>query len=280
MHLLQAIDLQLGYDDCCIVENLSTEIPESKITAIVGANGSGKTTVLKAFARILKPFAGAVYLDGEAIHTMATRRLAQILSILPQTATAPDGLTVYELVSYGRFPHRRQFLRLSPEDQRMIDWALEVVELTELSNRPLDTLSGGQQQRVWIAMTLAQGARFLLLDEPTSHLDLCHQLEVMELLVRLNVNENKTIVMVLHDLNLAARFAHHMIALKDGEIVATGTPNDVMNTTTLHEVFGIDAHIGRDPRNGAPFCIPYMAPADQRFPGGDCATAACGDQHP
>lgn len=259
MNHLQSQNLCVGYEDAVVIENLSVNVPPGQITAIVGANGSGKSTLLKTFARILTPFAGCVYLDGKEIHSTPTRELARRMSILPQRAQAPEALTVYELASYGRYPHRKWLRGSTADDAHMIRWALETVALSDLQDRSVCSLSGGQQQRVWVAMTLAQGASYMLLDEPTSHLDTCHQLEIMELLSRLNRQEGKTIVMVLHDLNLAARYAHHMIALKDGGIVASGTPENVMTKETLFNVFGIDAHIMRDPRNGSPMCIAYAA---------------------
>jgi iron complex transport system ATP-binding protein len=259
MNELHSQDLCVGYDDQIVIDHLDIGIPPGKITAIVGSNGSGKSTLLKAFARILTPFEGCVYLDGQQVHATPTRELARRLSILPQKAQAPEALTVGELASYGRYPHRRWLRGADKDDERMVAWALDIVGLTELRERPVHSLSGGQQQRVWIAMTLAQGASYMLLDEPTSHLDACHQLEVMELLARLNRDEGKTIVMVLHDLNLAARYAHHMIALKDGCIALTGAPQLVMTAETLRTVFGIHAHIMSDPRCGTPMCIAYAA---------------------
>ncbi|QDU60260.1 putative siderophore transport system ATP-binding protein YusV [Planctomycetes bacterium Pan216] len=255
--------LTVRYERKTVIEQLSVSLPVEKISAIVGANGSGKSTALKAFSRILSPYDGRVVLNSHSIHEMPSKELARKLSILPQAAQAPDSLTVGELVSYGRYPHRRWFSSLGSDDHDKIDWALEIVDLSDLRDRPVASLSGGQQQRVWIAMTLAQGAEILLLDEPTSHLDTCHQLEVMELLARLNRDEGKTVVMVLHDLNLAARYAHHMIALKDGDIADEGTPEEVMNSETLRTVFGIEAHITRDPRIGTPICIPYMDKASE-----------------
>ncbi len=259
MNQLHSQNLCVGYEDTIVIDDLSVHVPPGQITAIVGANGSGKSTLLKTFARILKPFAGCVYLDGKEIHATPTRELARRMSILPQKAQAPEALSVYELASYGRYPHRKWLRGSNGDDAHMIQWALEIVGLDDLRDRPVCALSGGQQQRVWIAMTLAQGAPYMLLDEPTSHLDTCHQLEIMELLFRLNREENKTIVMVLHDLNLAARYAHHMIALKDGGIVTSGPPEKVMTEDMLFNVFGIDAHIMRDPRNGLPMCIAYAA---------------------
>lgn len=258
MNELHSQDLCVGYDDAIIIEDLSLHIPHGRITAIVGANGSGKSTLLKTFARVLKPVGGCVSLDGKEIHTTPTRELARRMSILPQKAQAPEALTVYELASYGRFPYRKWLRGTNGKDADMVHWALETVGLTDLSERPVCALSGGQQQRVWIAMTLAQGSSYMLLDEPTSHLDTCHQLEIMELLSRLNRQEDKTVVMVLHDLNLAARYAHHIIALKEGCIASEGTPTEVMDSETLLRVFGIRAHITEDPLYGTPMCIAYM----------------------
>ena len=258
---LRAERLSAGYESRIVIDELSLTLPAGRMTAIVGANGSGKSTLLKAFARILKPLAGAVYLDGDAIHTTPTRELARRLSILPQGSQAPESLTVGELVSYGRYPHRRWLSVLDEEDRRVVTWALEATQITDLEHRPVNAISGGQQQRAWIAMTLAQGAHTLLLDEPTSHLDACHQLEAMELLAELNRDARKTVVLVLHDLNLAARYADHMIAVKNGGVVAAGAPSAVMKPETLLEVFGIAADIICDPRTGRPICIPYLSEA-------------------
>ena len=267
MNQLCSQNLCVGYEGRTIVDDLSVSIAPGKITAIVGANGSGKSTMLKAFSRILAPFSGAAYLDGEQIHSMPTRELARRLSILPQSSQAPESLTVGELASYGRFPHRCRLGARTDEDARMIRWALAVTQLEELEDRPVNSLSGGQQQRAWIAMTLAQGAEILFLDEPTSQLDACHQLEIMELLARLNRDQEKTIVMVLHDLNLAARYADQMIALKSGRIVAAGTPNQVMTEETLRAVYGIRAHVMSDPLTGAPMCIAYLdGPTSKKTP--------------
>jgi iron complex transport system ATP-binding protein len=258
MNQLQTRNLAVGYGERLVVDDLSLEIPPHCITAIVGANGSGKSTLLKACSRILRPVAGVVELDGANLHAIPSRELARRLSILPQNSQAPESLTVGELVSYGRYPHRHWLGAASVEDTEMIRWALAVTALDDLRDRPVNSLSGGQQQRAWIAMTLSQGAEILLLDEPTSHLDTCHQLEVMELLAGLNRELQKTVVMVLHDLNLAARYSHHMIALKEGRIAAAGTPNEVMIADTLADVFGIDAQITHDPRTGTPLCISYL----------------------
>jgi iron complex transport system ATP-binding protein len=258
MGTLATLELAVGYDRLVVVPGLSVAVPEGKITAIVGANGCGKSTILKACARILRPLSGSVQLDGDDVHALPTRGLARRLSLLPQSPGAPESLTVRELVSYGRYPHRRWLGSGHPDDAEMVDWALRVTGTGEFADRPVHSLSGGQQQRAWIAMTLAQGAEVMLLDEPTSHLDTCHQLEVMELLARLNRDAGKTVVMVLHDLNLAARYAHHMLAIKDGRAVAEGTPAQVMTEGHLMEVFGIRARIIPDPQTGTPLCIAYL----------------------
>jgi len=258
MSTLISRELAVGYERRIVVPELSVSLPAGRITAIVGANGCGKSTILKAFARILRPLAGGVWLDEARVHDIPSRQLAQRMSILPQASAAPEALTVRELVSYGRYPHRRWLGMGHPDDAEMVSWALRTTTTEEFADRPIHALSGGQQQRVWIAMTLAQGAELLLLDEPTSHLDTCHQLEVMELLARLNREAGKTVVMVLHDLNLAARYADHMLAIQEGRIAASGTPEEVMTEATLERVFGIRAQILTDPRTGTPLCIAYL----------------------
>jgi iron complex transport system ATP-binding protein len=257
MGRLYAKQVNIAYGDQVIVEQLNLTIPTGKITALVGANGSGKSTILKTLARIMKPNDGAVFLDGKAIHTQSTREVAKQLAILPQNPTAPDGLTVSELVSYGRFPHQKGFGSLTREDKKIIHWAIDVTGISEFCDRPVEQLSGGQRQRAWIAMALAQQTDFLFLDEPTTFLDMAHQLEVLELLNKLNKEEQRTIVMVVHDLNHAARYAQHMIAIKKGKVVCEGTPDQVMTHDMLREVFGIEADIIPDPRTGVPLCLPY-----------------------
>jgi len=249
--------LSLAYESKLIVEDLNIEIPIGKITALVGANGSGKSTILKSMARILKPKDGSVFLDGKAIHKQSTKKIAQQLAILPQNPEAPSGLTVRELVSYGRFPYQKGFGKLKNDDREMIEWALSVTTLTEFEDRSVDSLSGGQRQRAWIAMALAQGTDILLLDEPTTFLDMAHQFEVLHLLKKLNEKENRTIIMVVHDLNHASGFAHHMVSIKSGKVVKEGNPSKVMTPPVLEEVFGIKADIIPDPRTGIPLCIPY-----------------------
>lgn len=249
--------LNIGYGEQLIVKNLSVNIPDKKITAIIGANGCGKSTLLKAITRIVSQQSGTVVLDGKDILKENTKVLAKKMATLPQTPESASGLTVGELVSYGRFPYQKGFGRLTKKDYEIIDWSLEVTGTAEYKFRPVDALSGGQRQRVWIAMALAQETDIIFLDEPTTYLDLAHQLEVLELLQKLNVEQERTIVMVLHDLNHAARFADYLIALKDGEIVKAGTCEEVITCDVLEKVFQIDAEIGRDPRTNKPMCITY-----------------------
>ncbi|MGO4951132.1 ABC transporter ATP-binding protein [Paenibacillus sp. DRB1-1] len=257
MFRLKTANLDIAYEDRLIVEDLNVEIPQGKITALVGANGSGKSTILKTMARIMNPKGGSVLLDGKSIHKQSTREVAKQLAILPQNPTAPEGLTVTELVSYGRFPYQKGFGSMKAEDRKMVEWAIQVTGMSEFHDRPIDQLSGGQRQRAWIAMALAQDTDILFLDEPTTFLDMAHQLEVLHLLEYLNTSEERTIVMVVHDLNHAARYAQHMIAIKKGKAEAVGTPTEVMSPDVLREVFGIEADIVIDPRTGVPLCLPY-----------------------
>jgi iron complex transport system ATP-binding protein len=250
-------DLNIGYGERLIVKDLNIEIPDKKITTIIGPNGCGKSTLLKAITRIISQQSGTVFLDGMDISKENTKILAKKMAILPQTPESASGLTVGELVSYGRFPFQKGFGRLTKRDYEIIDWALEVTGTIDYKFRSVDALSGGQRQRVWIAMALAQETEMIFLDEPTTYLDMAHQLEVLELLQKLNAEQERTIIMVLHDLNQAARFADYIIALKDGEIVKAGSCEEVINRDVLKKVFHIDAEIGRDPRTGKPMCITY-----------------------
>jgi iron complex transport system ATP-binding protein len=254
---LTTSNLDIAYDDRLIVQNLNIAIPQGKITALVGSNGSGKSTILKTMARLMHPSGGSVLLDGRSIHKQSTKEVAKQLAILPQNPTAPDGLTVAELVSYGRFPYQKGFGSLTKEDRRIIQWAIEATGMGEFADRPVDQLSGGQRQRAWIAMALAQETDILFLDEPTTFLDMAHQLEVLHLLQKLNEMNNRTVVMVVHDLNHASRYAHHMVAIKKGTVVGEGTPAEVMTPDILREVFNIEADIVPDPRTGVPLCLPY-----------------------
>ncbi|MGE7999503.1 ABC transporter ATP-binding protein [Lysinibacillus sp. NPDC093190] len=257
MAVLTIDHVDIGYSSSPIVKDLSVEIPKGKITTLIGPNGCGKSTLLKAVARLLKIQQGAVYLDGKALHEMNTKSIAKRMAILPQSATAPGGLTVIELVSYGRFPYQSGMGTLRKEDYDYIHWAIEVTGLKEYQDRSIEALSGGQRQRVWIAMALAQGTDILILDEPTTYLDLAHQLDVLLLLKKLNEEEGRTIVMVLHDLNHASRFSDFMMAIRDGQLVVSGSPHEVMAEENLKEIFNIKAHMAVCPYSNNPICLTY-----------------------
>jgi iron complex transport system ATP-binding protein len=252
---LHAENLSLAYDNHAIISGLNLVIPPGKITALVGPNGCGKSTLLRGLARLLPPKQGHVYLDGKAIHAMPSKLLAKQLGILPQSPSAPEGLTVRELVAQGRYPHQSWFHQWSRTDDDLTRQALVTTKMLEFADRPLDTLSGGQRQRAWIAMALAQESSILLLDEPTTFLDLAYQIDVLDLLHELN-ESGRTIVMVLHELNLACRYAHHLVAMRDGAIWAQGEPAAVMTGRMVAEVFRLNAHIVPDPVSGTPMCIP------------------------
>jgi len=207
--------LSLGYNDTLIIENLDLEIPKGEITVFIGGNGCGKSTLLRSIARLLKPKSGAIILNGKELTSLASKEIAKQLAILPQSPIAPEGLTVYQLVKQGRYPHQSWLKQLTKEDEEKVENALSVTKLTNLKDRSIDELSGGQRQRAWIAMTLAQNTDIILLDEPTTYLDMTHQIEILDLLFELNEKENRTIIMVLHDLNLACRYAHNLVAIKD-----------------------------------------------------------------
>ncbi len=257
MSKLRTEKITLAYDEGAVVRDLTIEVPEGRVTSVVGPNGCGKSTLLRSLARLMKPRGGAVYLDGAAISRLPTREVARRLGILPQSPAAPEGLTVRELAAQGRYPHQSWLRQWSKADERAVEKALETTGVMELADRPLDTLSGGQGQRAWISMALAQETETLLLDEPTTFLDMAHQLEVLQLLERLNREEGRTILMVLHDLNNAARYSHQVIALSRGQVYDAGPPDDVVTPDLLREVFGVEADVVRDPRTGAPLCIPY-----------------------
>lgn len=257
MNTIEVKNIQVSYDKTEIIHDISLQIKENEITTIIGPNGCGKSTLLKAITRIIPFSKGTVLLDGESIVKMNTKELAKRLAILPQMMDHPNGLTVGELVSYGRFPHQRGFNSLTQEDYEMVDWALEMTHTSELKYRDVDTLSGGQRQRVWIAMALAQKTDIIFLDEPTTYLDLAHQLEVLNVLKHLNETQACTIVMVLHDLNHAARFSHNLIALRDGQLIKHGKVEEVMQKEILKEIFQIDAEIVKDPRHHNPVCLTY-----------------------
>ncbi|MBM7539971.1 ABC transporter ATP-binding protein [Amphibacillus cookii] len=253
-----AIDqVKVGYSNLIILDDLSVEIPEKKMTTIVGANGCGKSTLLKAIARILKTQKGAVYLDGKAIQLLSTKEVAKKMAILPQSSQVPTGLTVYELISYGRFPYQTGLGTLKVDDLKHINWAIEATGLNALKDRSVEALSGGQRQRVWIAMALAQDTEILILDEPTTYLDLAHQLDILLLLQKLNKEQKRTIVMVLHDLNHASRVSHNLIAMRNGAIIEEGTPKQVMTRSNLKAIFDIEATMSTCPFSNNPIYLSY-----------------------
>ncbi|MCG0238159.1 MAG: ABC transporter ATP-binding protein [Firmicutes bacterium] len=256
MPVLRTEGLTVAYGERPVLDGLTLTIPAGRITALVGRNGCGKSTLLRALARLLRPRGGTVYLDGASIFRMPTREVARRLGILPQAPSAPEGLTVRELVALGRYPHQGWLRQWSEADERAVESALAATGMLDLADRPLDALSGGQRQRAWIAMALAQETEILLLDEPTTYLDMAHQVEVLELLYELNQARGRTIVMVLHDLNQACRYAHHLVALKDGRIYAQGDPREVVTPEMVREVFGIECCVLTDPLAGTPLCIP------------------------
>ncbi|MGI5350395.1 ABC transporter ATP-binding protein [Streptomyces sp. CA-250714] len=253
---LRADSLHLAYDDRLVIRDLDLAVPEGRITAIVGPNACGKSTLLRALARLLTPREGVVRLDGEEIRSMPTRLLAQRLGILPQSPVAPEGLTVKDLVTRGRSPHQTWWRQWSKADERAVAEALAATGTTDLAERAVDELSGGQRQRAWIAMAVAQGTPVLLLDEPTTYLDLAHQIDVLDLVVDLNRNEGRTVVMVLHDLNQACRYADHLIALKDGRTVGEGRPSDVITASAVEDIFGLSCEVTTDPVSSTPLVIP------------------------
>jgi iron complex transport system ATP-binding protein len=256
MAALHTSGLTLTYGQRAVVEGLTADIPPGKITMIVGANACGKSTLLRGLSRLLKPAAGTVTLDGTDIRARPARQLARSLGLLPQHPAAPDGITVRDLVGRGRYPHQGFFRSWSPEDERAVQRALSATDTLVLAERSVDELSGGQRQRAWIAMALAQETDVLLLDEPTTYLDLAHQVEVLDLITDLNRERGTTVVIVLHDLNLAARYADHVIAMKSGRIVAEGASRDVVTEDLVEEVFGLACRVAPDPVSGAPLIIP------------------------
>ncbi|MFD0900556.1 ABC transporter ATP-binding protein [Actinomadura sediminis] len=255
-HTLAAEDLALGYGDRVVVESLDLTVPPGEITVIVGANACGKSTLLRSLSRLLAPRTGRVVLDGREVHRMPAKELARTLGLLPQSPIAPEGITVLDLVSRGRHPHQGVFARWNAKDDAAVASALDATRTTGLADRAVDELSGGQRQRVWIAMALAQQTDLLLLDEPTTFLDPSHQIDVLDLLTDLNGARGTTIVMVLHDLNLAARYADHLIALADGRVHASGTPAEVLTEDVVRTVFDLESRIIEDPVSGRPLMLP------------------------
>lgn len=254
--VLEALDLTLAYGEHQVSEDLSVQIPRGAITVIVGANACGKSTLLRALARLLNPLSGSVHLDGDDLYRIPTRHVATKLGILPQSPIAPDGITVADLVARGRYPHQGWFRRWNAGDEAALEHALRATSTLDLADRSIDELSGGQRQRVWIAMAIAQDTEVLLLDEPTTFLDLAHQIDVMELLVELNAERGTTIVAVLHDLNQAFRYAQHIIAMRAGSVVAQGPPTELATEDLIHEVFDMSCQIIDDPVSHTPMVVP------------------------
>ena len=255
-HTLNVENLTLGYGDRTVIDSLDLMVPAGKVTAIIGANACGKSTLLRSMSRLLAPRSGHVLLDGKAVHSIPAKQLARTLGLLPQSPIAPEGITVADLVGRGRHPHQGIFARWSKDDDDAVAAALDATETAGLADRAVDELSGGQRQRVWIAMALAQQTDLLLLDEPTTFLDVSHQIEVLDLLTDLNRSRGTTIVMVLHDLNLAARYADHLVAVADGKLHAAGRPEDVLTEATVRTVFGMDHMVLTDPSSGKPLMLP------------------------
>ena len=253
---LRAQGLRLAYDGKVVLDGIDTAVPDGAFTAIIGANGCGKSTLLKSMVNLLRPASGAVTLDGRAVSAIRPRELARSLAMLPQSPIAPEGITVADLVSRGRHPHQGLFSRWTRRDDEAVAAALAATRTAGLAERPVDELSGGQRQRVWIAMALAQQTEILLLDEPTTFLDISHQIEVLDLLTDLNHTRGTTVVMVLHDLNLAARYADHLVTMADGRLHVCGRPEDVLTKETVRHVFGLESRIVADPTSGRPLMLP------------------------
>ena len=257
MSCISTKNLNISYGILDIVKDLNLDIPKGKITTIIGSNGCGKSTILKTIARIIQAKSGDIFVNNINIKEQSPKDLAKVMAVLPQSPQAPSGLTVEELIAYGRFPHQKGFGKMRKEDEDIVTWALQSTGIEEFRERPIEALSGGQRQRAWIAMAIAQQTEILILDEPTTYLDLAHQLEILKLLEELNKKQGTTIVMVIHELNNAARFADHMIGVKKGKVVCEGTAHEVMTKENLKELFNIDAEIVEDPRNNKPVCLTY-----------------------
>ncbi|TWD97590.1 iron complex transport system ATP-binding protein [Neobacillus bataviensis] len=254
---IETKNLSLSYGENLIIKELDLEIRKGEITVFIGGNGCGKSTLLRSIARLLKPKSGSILLEGKTIAKLPTKEIAKKMAILPQSPAAPEGLTVLQLVKQGRYPHQSWLKQWSEEDEKKVNDALKATRLEHLKERTVDSLSGGQRQRAWIAMTLAQDTDIILLDEPTTYLDMTHQIEILDLLFELNEFKNRTVIMVLHDLNLACRYAHHIVAMKDQTVYAQGAPEHVINRSLVKHVFDMDCEVTTDPLFGTPLCIPY-----------------------
>ncbi|MBK1812794.1 ABC transporter ATP-binding protein [Clostridium sp. YIM B02505] len=254
--LFEAKEIVTGYDKKIIIDGIDIAIPSNKISVIIGANACGKSTLLKTLARLIKPVSGEVVIDGKKITSMPSKQLAQVLGLLPQSPVVPEGITVWDLVSRGRFPYQSFLKGMDKTDFEAVEEALEIMGITELANRSVDELSGGQRQRVWIAMALAQQTDILLLDEPTTYLDIAYQVEILDLLTDLNRRRGTTIVMVLHDINLSARYADYIFALRKGKLIDQGAPSEIITSELIHNVFDLDCVVIQDPVSSSPFIVP------------------------
>ncbi|GIO45117.1 MULTISPECIES: ABC transporter ATP-binding protein [Paenibacillus] len=255
-HLFQAEQLVAGYDHKTVIHGIDLVIPSNKISVIIGANGCGKSTLLKTLARLIKPISGQVTVDGKPISKIPPKKLARIIGMLPQSPIVPEGISVADLVGRGRFPHQSMFSGWSKKDYEAVAEAMEIMNITEFANHDIDELSGGQRQRVWIAMALAQQTDILFLDEPTTFLDITYQVEILDLLTDLNRKHGTTIMMVLHDINLSARYADHIFAMHEGKLVAEGTPSEVITSTMVKDIFGLNCTVIQDPLCGSPMVVP------------------------
>lgn len=261
---LRARGLTLAYDGAPVVHEVDVDVRPGQVTVVVGANGCGKSTLLRGLGRLLRPVAGAVELDGADIRSLPTRKVAEVVGLLPQQPVAPEGITVADLVARGRYPHQGLFARSGADDREVVASALAATDTHALAGRRVEELSGGQRQRVWIAMVLAQAPRIMLLDEPTTYLDIAHQVDVLELLDGLNHEHGTTVVMVLHDLNLAARYAHHLVVLHRGRVLAEGPPADVLTPEVVGEAFGLRCRVVPDPVTGTPLVVPEAGSRSRR----------------
>ena len=273
---LEAQGVELAYDAKVIASDLTLAIPDGKVSVLIGPNGCGKSTALRALSRLLAPKAGTVVLDGKSIHESSTKEVARSLAILPQVLLTPESISVEDLVWFGRHPHRSSLRMQSSTDRDAVEWAMRVTGVDVLRDQHVDQLSGGQRQRVWIALCLAQGTDLLLLDEPTTYLDVAYQLEVLDLLSDLNRDEGKTVAMVLHDFNMAAEYADHVFVMNSGTLVTEGSPREVFTQHLIQEVFGVESHVMDHPVSGKPLCIPVRGERrSQPFPGRAMVQGTC-----
>ncbi len=254
--ILSAQNITAGYGDKEILHGVSLTIPENRISVILGSNGSGKSTLLKTFSRLLNPSSGSVTLDGKPLCCIPTKQIARSIGLLPQTSVAPEGIKVAELVARGRYPHRKLLSPLSAKDYAAIQEAMEAMKITDLADRSIEELSGGQRQRVFIALALAQQTDILLLDEPTTYLDIAYQVEILDLLKNLNKEKGTTIVMVLHDINLSTKYADYLFAMKSGRLILEGTPAELITPENIRTIYGIESVVMQDPISGTPLMVP------------------------